>query len=253
MNAMKWGSLGLTASIWAQATPAIAAFACDQVQDLSAAPYAEAKFKNALEHAKLQLPTSSTCLTNSKITNYFYDPDNWYLDNTNMQFLIDNGAGSQRNELRGDSFAGSRTEMTFRSRMKVQYGSGYSNRFTVAQIYGETGGETGGEPILRVEFLASRSGLSNRFWGIYRTDAESTSSFEYQDLGPAPTAFTELKLVYNDSGTVTAQLGSNPERTWSTNFSYYAQSSKTTYFKTGCYLQDPGDCYVRLSTLTFDT
>jgi hypothetical protein len=249
MILLRYGLAVAGASALVQASPAMAAFACDQVQDLTAAPYSEAKFQAALDHAKLQLPTSSTCLTNTKITSYYYDPDNWYLDNTNMQFEIDDGAGSQRNELRGDSFAGTRTDMTFRSRMKVRYGSTYSDRFTVAQIYGETGGQ----PILRVEFLASRSGLSNRFWGIYRTNAGPLPSYEYQDLGPAPTAFTELKLVYNDNGTVTAQLGTNPKRTWSTNFAYYAQSWKTTYFKTGCYLQDPGDCYVRLSTLVFDT
>lgn len=231
------------------AEPTEAAFVCNKTQSTTNSPYSQAKFQSVLQRSKLQLPTSSTCISNSDIENYYYDPDNWYLDNTNMQFEIDNGADSARNELRGDSFAGTRTGMEYTSRLKVQYGGSFSDGFTVAQIYGETGGK----PILRIEFIASRSGLSNRLWGIYRTDASSTANFEYQDLGPAPTAFTELKLVYNDAGTVTAKLGTNPKRSWSTNFSYYNVSSKLTYFKTGCYLQEPGDCWVRISSLQFET
>lgn len=233
----------------ASASPAQASFVCDTVQSTTNSPYSQTKFQSALQRSKLQIPDSSTCITTTNLTNFYYDPDNWYVDNTNMQFIIDDGAASQRNELRGNSFAGTRTDMEYTSHLKIQYGGSYSTKFTVAQIYGETGGK----PILRVEFIASRSGLANWFWGIYRTDASSGASFEYQDLGPAPTAFTELKLVYNASGTVTAQLGSGPVRTWSTNMSYYTQSSKNTYFKTGCYLQDAGDCYVRFSTLNFDS
>lgn len=239
----------LALGILGAAAPAHAAFSCNKAQDAAKSPYSQAKFQSVLQRSKLQTPTSSTCLTTAELTTFYYDPDNWFVDNTNMQFLIDNGPDSGRNELRGNSFAGTRTNMTYTSRLKVMYGSGYSTGFTVAQIYGETGGE----PILRVEYIASRSGLSNRMWGIYRTTAGSNPSYEYQDLGPAPTEFTELKMVYNAAGKVTAQLGSNPLRSWSTNFSYYNQSSKTTYFKSGCYLQEPGDCNVRLSTLNFDS
>ncbi|QSB45851.1 polysaccharide lyase family 7 protein [Tsuneonella flava] len=240
------GALGLSMVL---ASPAWAAFTCDPVQDTTGSPYSEEKFKNALDHAKLQLPTSSTCITNNKIVNYYYDPDNWYLDNTNMQFKIDNGGASKRNELRGDSFAGSRTDMAMNLRLSLKYGGSYSGRFTVAQIYGQTGGQ----PILRVEFLSSRSGLSNYLWGIYRTNAGISPQYQYKPLGPAPTSFTKLDLVYNDNGTITAKLGDNAVQTWSDNMSYYTQSSKSVYFKTGCYLQNAGDCYVRLSTLNFDT
>ncbi len=242
-------AIAFGAAMVASASPAHATFQCDKVQSTTNSPYSQSKFQSVLQRSKLQIPDSSTCLTTTNLTNFYYDPDNWFVDNTNMQFIIDDGAASQRNELRGNSFSGSLTNMSYSARLKIQYGGSYSTKFTVAQIYGETGGE----PILRVEFIASRSGLSNRFWGIYRTDSSSSPNYEYQDLGPAPTAFTDLDLVYNASGTITAKLGSNPTRSWSTNMSYYTQSSKTTYFKTGCYLQNAGDCYVRFSTLQFDS
>lgn len=228
---------------------AYANFQCNTQSGGALAPYSASKFQSALQRMKLQLPTSSTCITQTNIVNGYYDPDNWYLDNTNIQFDIDGGSSSQRNELRGDSFSGSSTNMEFSSRLKVKYGAGYSDRFTVAQIYGQDGNK----PILRVEFLASRDGKSNHLWGVYRTSAGWFPGFEYKDLGPAPTGFTTLNMVYNDNGTVKAQLGGNAEQTWSTNFSEYDQSWKQTYFKVGCYLQDPGDCYVRLSTLNFDS
>lgn len=231
------------------ATPALAQFQCDPTQDASLSPYSQSKFQSVLSQSKLQIPDSSTCLTNSQIMNNYYDPDNWYLDSTNMQFEIKGGAKSQRNELRGNSFSGSRTDMHYAARLKIRHGEGFSDQFTVAQIYGQTGGV----PILRVEYQAYRAGLSDRLWGVYRLDSTSQSQFEYQDLGPAPYQFTTLDLVYNDNGTVTAKLGDNPTRTWSSNFSYYNQSAKQVYFKTGCYLQDAGDCYVRFSTLRFDT
>lgn len=243
-----YGFLGAASAI-AFAAPAAAAFACNKSQGAAKAPYTETKFRSVLQRAKLQIPDSSTCLTTTEMQNLYYDPDNWYLDNTNMQFEIDNGPDSGRNELRGNSFSGTRTNMTYTNRLSVKYGAGYSTGFTVAQIYGETGGQ----PILRIEYIASRSGLSNRLWGIYRTDASSSPTYQYKDLGPAPTSFTYLYLVYNAGGTVTAQLGTNPKQTWSTNFSYYNVSSKNVYFKTGCYLQEPGDCWVRVSSLQFDT
>ncbi len=231
------------------ASPAMAQFACDPVHGTALSPYSEAKFQSVLSKSKLQLPDSSTCITKGNLTNFYYDPDNWYLDNSNMQFEIDNGAASQRNELRGDSFAGTRTNMRYRARFKIRHNTSDSDRFTVAQIYGQTGGV----PILRIEYQAYRAGLSDRLWGIYRVNPTASSPFEYQDLGPAPFSFTQLDLVYNDGGTITAKLGSNATRTWSTNFGFYNQSSKQVYFKSGCYLQDAGDCYVRFSTLNFET
>ncbi len=240
---------GIVGSMAIGAAPALAAFACNPAQSTTNSPYSQDKFKSVINVSKLQLPDSSTCITNTNLKNYHYDPDNWYVDNTNMVFEIDNGAVAQRNELRGNSFAASRTNMAHTSRLRINVGGTYSTGFTVAQIYGETHGR----PILRVELIGSRQGLTNHLWGIYRTSAESNAQFEYQSLGPAPSSFTELTLVYNTSGTVTAKLGTNPTRTWSTNLSYWTQSSKTTYFKAGCYLQDAGDCYVRFSTLRFDT
>ena len=233
----------------AGATPAAAAFACNPTQSTTNSPYSQDKFKSVIDVSKLQIPDSSTCITNTKLKNYYYDPDNWYADNTNMVFEINNGKVAQRNELRGNSFAASRTDMVYAARLKMNTGRGYSTGFTVAQIYGESNGK----PILRVEMIGLRQGLTNHLWGIYRTSADSSAQFEYQDLGPAPSAFTYLTLTYNTSGSVTAKLGDNPTRTWTTNLSYWTVSSKQTYFKTGCYLQDAGDCYVRFSTLHFDT
>jgi len=241
--------VGIVGATALSAAPAMAAFACNPAQSTTNSPYSQDKFKSVIDVSKLQIPDSGTCITNTNLRNYYYDPDNWYVDNTNMVFEIDNGAEAQRNELRGNSFAASRTNMAHTSRLRINVGGSYSTGFTVAQIYSESGGK----PILRVELIGSRSGLTNHLWGIYRTSAESNAQFEYQSLGPAPSSFTDLTLVYNTSGTVTAKLGTGPTRTWSTNLSYWTPSNKTTYFKAGCYLQDAGDCYVRFSTLRFDT
>ena len=251
MGRIKYLALATAGAVcWAGAgVQSAAAFTCNPSQSTTNSPYSEEKFQDVIDVSKLQIPDSSTCITNTNLKNHYYDPDNWYVDNTNMVFEIDDGGDSQRNELRGNSFAASRTNMEHRSRLKMNVGGSYSTKFTVAQVYGETNGK----PILRVEFIASRSGLTNRLWGIYRTSADASAEFEYQDLGPAPNAFTDLVLTYNTSGTVTAKLGTGPTRTWSTNLNYWTVSSKTTYFKSGCYLQDPGDCYVRFSTLRFDT
>ncbi|MES2753972.1 MAG: polysaccharide lyase family 7 protein [Pseudomonadota bacterium] len=231
------------------ASPAEAAFACNSSRSTTNSPYSQSKFTTVIEKSKLQLPDSSTCIANAQLKDYYYDADNWYVDNSNMVFAIDNGSAAQRNELRGNSFAGNRTNMQWAGRVKMTVGSGFSSGFTVGQIYGETGGE----PILRVEMIGSRSGVTNHLWGIYRTSVGSGATFEYQDLGPAPADFTDLTLLYNTSGTITAKLGTNPTRTWTTNLSYYTTSSKTTYFKAGCYLQNAGDCYVKFSTLRFDS
>ena len=218
---------------------------CNSATSSSAAPYSQSKFRSVIDNSeRLQVQTTSTCLDRADMQGNTYDPDNWRLAGTAMEFVFDDGEKGERVELRGNSFDADETR-TLSGRVTVDV-SGKSDGFTIAQVFGETDGK----PILRIEMIGERRGVTNHIWGIYRTSAGSDNVTEFKDLGPAPTGGVNFTIKYNDDDKISATFG-RVTQTFSTNFSYWNASTKETYFKAGCYLQDPGDCRVRYGQLSW--
>jgi hypothetical protein len=230
------------------ATPASASFICNPVQGGASAPWSETKFRPLIENSSsFQMLNTNTCMTNAQMKASWYD-DNWSSINGIMTFSFDAGVTGNRDEIVGYTFNGNATSKILRGRIRVSVGGDYSTGFSVAQVFSKDLA-----PILRLEVMDSRLGLTNHIWAFYRPLEGAGVTGEVKDLGPAPTsAFADLLIEYNVNGTISAQLGTNPKQTFSTNFSYWTDPAKRTYFKAGCYLQDSGDCKVEYSSLYFD-
>lgn len=229
------------------ATPANA-FGCNPVQGGPSAPWSETKFQPLIENSSsFQMYNTNTCLTNAQMEGSWYD-DNWKSVNGIMTFQFVNGVTGNRDEIVGYTFYGNASNKVLRGRLRVNVGGSYSTGFSVAQVFAKDLA-----PILRLEVMDSRLGLTNHLWAFYRPLEGEGVVGEVKDLGPAPTSsFSDLRIEYNVNGTITAQLGTNPKQTFSTNFAHWTDPAKRIYFKAGCYLQDDGDCKVEYSSLYYD-
>ena len=247
INYMRLGLGALGCGVAMAATPA-AAFSCTPQVNTTTSPYSQSKYQTVINNSQaLQVQSTSTCLSTADMQDHEIDSDNWHLDGANMWFGFSGGNKSDRVELRGSSFSGSATGKKWTGKVKILFGGSYSTGFTVGQIFGESTQD----PILRLEFYASRSGVSNHLWAVYRTGTGS-ATVEYFDLGAATSsAFTPVTMEYGTSNRIQVTYGS-VVHDFTTNFSYWDNSSKTVYFKAGCYLQEAGSCAVTYSSLTFD-
>ncbi|CUS43178.1 MAG: polysaccharide lyase family 7 protein [Pseudomonadota bacterium] len=245
---LRAGLAVLGCSLGLAATPALA-FGCNTTTDTANAPYSASKYKAVIDNSQaLQVQSTSTCLTTADMQAFKIDIDNWRLDGGNMAFAFTGGNTGDRVELRGKSFSGSATGKKWSGKIKLQNGGNYSDEFTVGQIFGESTQD----PILRLEFYASRSGVSNHIWAVYRTGTGS-AAVEYVDLGPATTSsYTQATMEYGSNNRIQVTYGSTVHD-FTTNFGYWDNSGKSVYFKAGCYLQGSGNCSVTFSSLTFSS
>lgn len=243
------------------ADPASPAPKCTKIRAKpgSLSPYSDDNFKSALENAeKLQFPGSrNACLTNQDIRKSMIAGDNFSRNAAGqMQFSFQNGVKSSdasattRLELRGYSFDARSTNKIWDGHFLIGAVPDRASNFTVGQVYGEKDGK----PILRIEFVAERQGVKNHLWAIYRTDADD-GQFLYQDIGAAPESETPIRvrITYNgNSGITLFSSATGKTYQFSENFGFWAANGKTTYFKTGCYIQRSGACDVRFTKLHFD-
>jgi hypothetical protein len=250
MHIRSYVRLGLVAvGGWAvmAAAPAFA-FSCTPMINASTSPYSQSKYQSVIDNSEqLQVQSTATCLSRADMQAKKIDSDNWHLDGDNMWFGFTGGNVSDRVELRGTSFSGSSTGKTWSGKVKIQYGGSYSTGFTIGQIFGESTQD----PILRLEFIASRSGVSNHVWAIYRTGTGS-ATVQYYDLGAATSSsYTPVTMEYGTNNSIQVTYNGT-SHSFTDNFSYWDNSSKKVYFKAGCYLQNAGSCAVTYSSLRFD-
>lgn len=237
----------LGCSIALAASPANA-FSCSPQVDTASSPYSQSKYQAVIENSDaLQVQSTGLCLSSADMRAHKIDSDNWHLSGDNMWFGFSDGDTSDRVELRGGSFSGASTGKTWSGKVKIQYGGSYSHGFTVGQIFGESTHD----PILRLEFIASRGEVSNHVWAVYRTGTGS-AAVQYFDLGAATSAsYTPVTMEYGTSNRIQVTYGSKIHE-FTTNFDYWDSSAKTVYFKAGCYLQEAGSCSVTYSSLRYD-
>lgn len=224
----------------------------------SLSPYSSAAFTATLDNTRrLQFPQSSgECLSDTELRSFFIAQDNWFLDGDGrMAFTFENGVRladasfTTRLELRGESFAGDAVGNELNATIFFSQPTGESTNFTVAQIYGESNGK----PILRIERIASRNGITDHIWAIYRFGDQDGEAI-YYDLGERPPVGTpfEIAVKYNSGGGI--ELSASTSATdflFAQNFDFWTQLGKTTYFKAGCYVQADGHCDVRFAALEY--
>lgn len=171
------------------ATPA-SAFTCNPVQGGPSAPWSETKFRPLIENSSsFQMYNTNTCMTNFQMENSWYD-DNWLSINGIMTFQFSNGVTGNRDEIVGYTFAGNAQTRVLRGRLRVNVGGNYSTGFSVAQVFAKDLA-----PILRLEVMGSRLGLTNHLWAFYRPVDGAGVVGEVKDLGPAPTSsFSDLRI-----------------------------------------------------------
>ncbi|MES2754725.1 MAG: polysaccharide lyase family 7 protein [Pseudomonadota bacterium] len=225
----------------------------------SLSPYSDPAFRTALDNARsLQFPASvNACMSTAQLQAFTIDADNFYRDASGrMIFSFRNGivdddaSATTRMELRGMSFNAASAAKQFDASFQLPAFAERSASFTIAQVYGESEGL----PIVRIAFIAERSGVSNHLYAIYRRGNGSGDATTI-DLGAAPadSATAQIRIGYNVGGAIEIfYSGTGTTTRLTENLSFWTQASKTTYFKAGCYLQLAGGCEVRFTALTFD-
>lgn len=210
----------------------------------------------------LQWPTSSPCLREDDLAAQSIVRDHFYLDTADqLVFDIGDGDTSDRVELRGTSFSATATDRVLTSRYALSDPAAgtRSEGLTIGQLFSESRGV----PVLRLEVIHERRAdgtvyIDNLF-AIWKTpDGESV----YRSLGPVADqddtgaeSFGAVDLTYGAAGqTVVVSHQRDGEEPISHQFELgdYAQDSELMYFKSGCYLQDPGTCRVVFDSLSFD-
>lgn len=240
----------------ASATPA-----CERVtaDPISLSPYSDPAFKTAIDNARsFQWPASlNACMSTAQLQAYGIDLDNFYRDSAGrMVFSIrggivsDDSSATTRMELRGMSFDATSSGKVLDASFQLPAIEGRSTSFTISQVYGESAGL----PIVRIFFASSRNGLTDHLWIAYRKgtgDSDGTSI----DLGAAPAEgqTARVRITYNVGGAIEVYYsGTNVTTRLTENLSFWTATGKTTYFKSGCYLQAAGNCEVRFTALAFD-
>jgi len=251
-----------TPSPTASPTPtASASPACERVtaNPISLSPYSDPAFKQALDNTRsFQWPASvNACMSTAQLQAYGIDPDNFYRDSAGrMVFSIRGGIVSStssettRMELRGMSFDATSSGKVLDASFQLPAIEGRSASFTISQVYGESAGL----PIVRIFYASSRNGLTDHLWIAYRKGTGSSDGTSI-DLGPAPAEgqTARVRIAYNVGGAIEVYYsGSNATTRLTENLAFWTETGKTTYFKSGCYLQAPGNCEVRFTALAFD-
>jgi hypothetical protein len=214
----------------------------------------------------LQFPTSGECMDNAQLLDGGIKKDVFFMDSSNqLIFQFFKGTGRNRLELRGNNFATNSTD----KRMVLEYtipGSRTtrSPAFTIGQILSDTPENQpsiSGVPILRLEAVASRSvtatngtksTVTNRLVAALKTS--ETASTVYRDLGPLAegTTFGSVTVTYGKSNNIEAKhtIG-GVTYTATLPIKDLSLQVSNVYFKTGCYIQEDGDCRSTLRRLEY--
>lgn len=214
----------------------------------------------------LQFPTSGECMDRAQLLDARI-VDNVFFMNTSNQLVFQffQGTGRNRLELRGNNFPITSTN----KQMVFEYtipGSATTRAaaFTIGQILSDTPENQptlSGVPILRLEAVKSRTVtngdgstrvVTNRL--VAAIKPSETASTVYRDLGPLQTAgnFGRVVVTYGKNGLIEATHTAGTVTYRATlRISDLRLHVDHVYFKTGCYIQEDGDCRSTLRRLDY--
>lgn len=245
----------------------------------SKAPYNTSKFKHTLNNTRtLQWPRSNyTCLTTTKIKSHYYINNRWYITGSHMVFNFqDEGIRdtkdankTTRMELRGNSFNAKSTKSPNKS-LEIRFKASdlnedkgdndHSSRFTVAQLFSDGAGPKSSEDIVRFEVRKQSNGTADVYAQIDNDvgtgDSESYKIVNNYNLDK----WLGLRMTYNRSnGMVKLYSREDGESSFKQvgesngyDIKDHRNGGNQFYFKSGCYLQESGECNLRFTTLRFD-
>jgi hypothetical protein len=214
----------------------------------------------------LQFPTSGECMDQAQLLDARIVDNIFYMNSSNeLIFQFFNGTGRNRLELRGNNFAisSSNKQMIFEYTIPGSSATRAAG-FTIGQILSDTPENQpsiSGVPILRIEAVKSRrvtdtNGTTRMVTDrlVAATKTSETANTIFRDLGPLQTggSFGKVTVTYGKSGLIEAK-----QTVGSTNYIATLKISdlnlevSNVYFKTGCYIQDPGDCRSTLRRLEY--
>jgi hypothetical protein len=256
----------VTMAVFATAESASAQLACPATGSAATStqlsPYRTGSpFRAAIDNIRLlQFPETSECLSLDDIKGGQVLRDNFFMDTSNrLNVSFNSTTKGKRLELRGNTFqrTTNNATMTF-SYTLPSIASARSEGFTIGQILTEKVGNASAFPVLRLEVMKERrSGgqvFTNQIFAILKS-ADSAGA-QFIPLGPVADGgkFGSIRVVFKDSSNrlvITHTLNGVTNTATLNNVSTNAAFAPGLYFKTGCYLQDPGLCQVRYASLSY--
>jgi hypothetical protein len=224
-------------------------------------------FRTAIGKVRvLQFPTSGECMDQAQLLDARI-VDNVFFMNSNNELIFQffGGTGRNRLELRGNNFPTNSTN----KQMILEYtipgtATKRSAAFTIGQILSDTPENMpsiSGVPILRLEAVKSRTVTASNGTTSVVTDrlvaamkTSETASTIYRDLGPLQTGgtFGSVKVTYGTNGLIEAKQTVGTKTYVATmKISDLRLEVSNVYFKTGCYIQEDGDCRSTLRRLEY--
>lgn len=225
------------------------------------------KYRTAITKVRvLQFPTSGECMDKDKLLAAGIVSNVFFMNSSDqLVFQFFKGTGRNRLELRGNNFPTNSTnkQMIFEYTIPGS-ATNRSAGFTIGQILSDTPENMpsiSGVPIVRIEAVKSRtvtapngstSTVTNRLVAALKTS--ETASTVYRDLGPLQTGgkFGQVKVTYGTNGLIEARHTVGTTAYIATlKISDLRLQVSNVYFKTGCYIQDDGDCRSTLRRLEY--
>ncbi len=209
-------------------------FACNS-------PYSLDKFKEVLNIAKLQAPTSHYDPLYSAKYGQFKDFCNKYFylqDNKYMTFFM--CGKKDRSELRfkNDWKVSSKNAKILEAEVKL-FPLNEKREFTFLQIHADDTLKNKpiiNKPLLRIVWYKELHNKLNHLWAVIRTcDDPYIMCYEKDDLGKMPKGFFDVKIKVQNSN---LKIWVNNKLKVNKNISYWNRFYN--YFKAGVYLQDDG-------------
>jgi hypothetical protein len=218
-------------------------------------------FRGAIDNVQtLQFPETSECLSLDDIKAEQILRNAFYMDSSNrLNFNFTSTSKGKRLELRGNTFqrTTNNATMTFDYTLPST-ASARSEGFTIGQILTEKVGNASAFPVLRLEVMKERRAdgqvYTNQIFAILKS-ADNVGA-EFIPLGPVADGgkYGSIRVVFKDSSNklvITHTYNGSTKTASLSNVSTNSAFSPGLYFKTGCYLQDPGLCQVRYSSLSY--
>lgn len=205
---------------------------------------------------RLQFPEASvSCIPVADLKARKILRDRFYRSGNNLVFDMRSASPPNRIELRGNEWTSSSTTARYWDGTFTLPNRAAVNEMTVGQVLSVSPSL----PVLRIAYIRSRSSggttYSNKMWAVFRPSPDSSVSATYHLLGDAPTSTNagRVRITYGPNHTIVVRYtvnGGTTTRTLALNS--WSSSSRSVYYKAGCYLQSSGDCRVTFSSLSFD-